>query len=195
MLRWVPILLVLLVAAESCSTPPVEESPQPEVSEQESVAPVAPAAAETSRIEERNAELLTTHAEIWELMGLSESAREELDDTVVSINAAMARNENDPTELLNQAKAPRRRDRPLSYDAFVQSHKRRFSLLKLSDSTREELLAALDFTWQALHDPNTPEDTRQAAEKIRNLMKSMGGPPPCCDDSMFERAGMEPFEP
>lgn len=192
MLRWIPILLVLLVCAGSCSAPPLEESPRPEASGQEAV---APAGADTSQIEKRNAELLTTHAEIWELMGLSERARKELDDTVVSINAALYRNENDPPELLKQAKAPRRPHRPLSYDAFVHSHKRRFSLLKLSESTREELLAALDFTWNALHDPNTPEDTRQAAEKIRNLMKSMGGPPPCCDDLMFERAGMEPYQP
>jgi hypothetical protein len=195
MLRWIPILLVILVAGEACSRPPLEETPRPEVSGQAAVAPTTPTPADTSKLEERNAELLTTHAEIWELMSLSEGAREELDGTVVSINAALRKNENDPTELLKQAKAPSRPDRPLTYDAFVQSHKRRFSLLKLSESTRTELLAALDFTWQALHDPNTPEDTRQAAEKIRNLMKSMGGPPPCCDDSMFERAGMEPYQP
>lgn len=190
MLRWIPILLVLTFAAVACTSPPVGEPLQ-----QESAEPAQPAAVAASRLEERNAELLTTHAGIWELMGLSEGARKELDDTVVSINSALFRNENDPPELLKQAKAPRRRDRPLTYDAFIHAHERRFSLLRLSEPTREELRAALDFTWTALHDPTTPEGTRRAAERIRSLMKSMGGPPPCCDDGMFERAGMEPFQP
>ena len=195
MLRGIPILLVLLAVACAVADPPPDASAEPEASGQAAAAPEGQPVADTPELEERNAELLTTHAEIWELMGLSESAREELDDTVVSINAAIDENENDPTELLKQAKVPRRSDRPLTYDAFVSSHKRRFALLKLSESTRAELLAALDFTWKALHDPNTPEETRQAAEKIRNLMKSMGGPPPCCDDNMFERAGMDVFDP
>ena len=30
---------------------------------------------------------------------------------------------------------------------------------------------------------------RQAAFEIREMMKSMGGLPPCCDDNIFTRAG------
>jgi hypothetical protein len=141
-------------------------------------------------LEERTAELLRKHAEIWDLMGLSASAQEELNATVVSINTGLHANQSQRSAAFDQATLKRRSDAPLIYEEFVSSHRRRFALLKISAPTQLELLAALDFTWKALHDPEAPEEKREAAEKIRDLMKSMGGPPPCCDDSIFERAGM-----
>ena len=190
MVRWIPLLIALLVAGNAIAAPPLETPSQAEVSVQEARALEAPPATAASGLEERNAELLKRHAEIWGLMGLSARAREELNETVVSVNTGLHENENRRPESFKQAMTPRRSDRPLTYENFVSSHKKRFALLKITGATQGELLAALDFTWKALHDPDVPEEKREVAEKIRDLMISMEGPPPCCDDSIFERAGM-----
>jgi len=191
MLPWIAIALVLLAATGAVAAPPPEGSPQPEASAEEVRAAEAPSPTATAKLEERNGELLRRHAEIWGLMGLSAKVQEELNGIVVSINTAIHENEARGTELLKQVVVPRRSDQPRTYESFVSSHKRRFGLLRISGPAQAELLAALDFTWKALHDPDVPEERREVAEKIRDLMKSMGGPPPCCDDGIFERAGME----
>ena len=186
----IAFMLALLVAGNAIAAPPLEAAPEAEVSAQEAHGSGALPATAISELEESNTELLKKHAEIWDLMGLSAGAKEELNETVVSINTGIHENRNKATEAFKQATVGRRSDRPLTYDGFVSRHKRRFALLKISGSTQAELLAALDFTWKALHDPEVPEEKREVAEKIRDLMISMGGPPPCCDDSIFERAGM-----
>jgi hypothetical protein len=190
MVRWIPSLIVILAAGNVGAAPPAEAPSRVEVSAQEARMPEAPLATTASRLEERNAELLKRHTEIWGLMGLSARSQEELNETVVSINTGIHENENRRPGSFDEAMKPRRSDEPLTYEDFVSSHKRRFALLKISGATQVELLAALDFTWKALHDPDVPEEKRAVAEKIRDLMISMGGPPPCCDDSIFERAGM-----
>ncbi len=152
---------------------------------------VATSALASPPLEERNDELLRRHNEIWALMGLSASAQEELDATVLAINKGLYENQGERQSVFERATAKRPADEPLTYEAFVSQHKRRFALLELSGPTQVELLAALDFTWKALHDPQVPPERREVAEEIRDLMKSMGGPPPCCDDSIFERAGMQ----
>lgn len=152
---------------------------------------VAGSAIASPPLEERNSELLKQHAEIWELMGLSASAQEELNAIVVAINAGLYANQGPRQADFERATAKRRSDASLTYEEFVSGHKRRFALLEISEPTQTELLAALSFTWKALHDSEAPEEKREVAEKIRDLMKSMGGPPPCCDDSIFERAGMQ----
>jgi len=195
MLRWIAIVLALLVAKGALPPPPPQDSAQPEASAEEVRAPEARASTAAAKLEERNGELLRRHAEIWGLMGLSAGVQEELNGIVVSINTAIHENQTRGAELLKQVVVPRRSDRPLDYESFVSSHKRRFGLLKISGPAQAELLAALGFTWKALHDPDVPEERREVAEKIRDLMKSMGGPPPCCDDGIFERAGMEVSEP
>jgi hypothetical protein len=167
MMRPFSIVFALLVAASAFASPPLEE---------------------------RNEELLRRHNEIWALMGLSASAQEELNATVVAINRGLYENQGERQPAFDQATAKRPTGQPLTYEEFVSQHKRRFMLLQLSGSTQLELLAALDFTWKALHDPQVPAEKREVAEKIRDLMKSMGGPPPCCDDSIFERAGMQQTE-
>jgi hypothetical protein len=183
-------LIVILAAGNAGAAPPPEAPSRVEASAQEAHRPEAPLAATASRLEEKNAELLKRHTEIWGLMGLSARAQEELNEAVVSINTGLHENENRRPEPFDEAMNPRRRGEPLTYEDFVSGHKRRFALLKISGATQVELLAALDFTWKALHDPDVPEEKRAVAEKIRGLMISMGGPPPCCDDSIFERAGM-----
>ena len=152
---------------------------------------VAASALASPPLEERSGELLKKHDEIWALMGLSASAQEELNATVVAINKGLYENQGKGQSAFEQASAKRPADEPLTYEEFVSQHKRRFALLQLSGPTQVELLAALDFTWKALHDPQVAPEKREVAEKIRDLMKSMGGPPPCCDDSIFERAGMQ----
>lgn len=195
MLRWLAIVLALLVAEEAVSPPPLEVSTRPEASAEEARDPQPPSSTSTPALEERNAELLRRHTEIWGLMGLSAGVQEELNGIVLSISTAIHRKETRGTQLLKQVVVPRRSDQPRTYESFVASHKRRFGLLRISGPAQAELLAALDFTWKALHDPDVPEERREAAEEIRDLMKSMGGPPPCCDDGIFERAGMEVREP
>jgi hypothetical protein len=179
------LVIALLVVGDAVAAPP-----QPEVSAREGDAPGALPATAISGLEESNAELLKRHAEIWDLMGLSTAAKAELNEAVVSVNTGIHKNRSERPEAFEQATTRRRSDEPLTYQDFVSSHKRRFALLKISGPTQAELLAALDFTWKALHDPEVPSEKREAAEKIRDLMISMGGPPPCCDDSIFERAGM-----
>ena len=195
MARWVSFVLALLVAEDTIAAPPLESSPQPEVSAQETSARGALPGGDSSGLEESIAALLKRHGEIWGLMGLSATAQEELNDTVVSVNTGIHQNRDEQPEIFKQVVAPTRSDRPLTHQTFVYSHKRRFALLQISEPVQEELLAALEFTWKALHDPTVPEEKREVAEKIRALMKSIGGPPPCCDDSIFERAGMTTREP
>jgi hypothetical protein len=195
MARWLPFVLALLVAGNAIAAPPLEASSEPGASAEEASAREALPGEDSSGLEESNAALLRRHAEIWGLMGLSAGAQEELNDTVVTLNTGIYKNQSEQPEIFKQAMAPTRSDRPLTYQSFVSSHKRRFALLKISGPVQAELLAALDFTWKALHDPTVPEEKRQEAEKIRALMKSIGGPPPCCDDSIFERSGMTTREP
>ena len=190
MLGRMPLLVVLLVAGTAVAAPPPEAPPQPEVSVQEGDASGALPEIAISGLEESNAALLKRHSEIWDLMGVSAGAKEELNETVVSINAGIHKSSSERPEAFEKVTARRRSDGPLTYEDFVSSHKRRFALLEISGPTQAELLAALDFTWKALHDPEVPSEKREAAEKIRELMTTMGGPPPCCDDSIFERAGM-----
>jgi hypothetical protein len=187
---WIAFTLALLVSGSALGAPPSESSSEPTAFKQEAgVSEPLPAGA-APELEKRNAELLKSHAEIWELMSLSPKAQAELNDIVVSINTSVHKNRAERPEAFEKATAIQRSDKPLTYEAFLSSHKRRFSLLEISASTQGELLTALDFTWKSLHDPEAPEERREAAEKVRDLMKSMGGPPPCCDDSIFERAGM-----
>ena len=188
--RWIPTIVSLLVAGNLVAAPPGGSLSQPSKSREEGAAPEVPPTGSSSTLEERNAELLQKHGEIWELMGLSPVARAELNEIVVSINTSIHRNENEQPEAFKEAMAVKRSDKPPTYESFVSDHKRRFGLLGISGPTQTALLSALHFTWKALHEPKAPEEGREAAEKIRDLMKSMGGPPPCCDDNIFERAGV-----
>jgi hypothetical protein len=188
MLRFLTCALILLPAwhvlasePEGASSAAAESN---EVCEEQAAEP-------TQTVEERNQELLGTHGGIWGLMGLSQEARDELNRLVVTINTAVHQNEQGSSEGFAKVREVKRRTTPLTREEYLASHLSRFQLLGISERTRKELLGALEFTWKALHDPTVPEEQREAAIKIRELMKSMGGPPPCCDDGIFERAGMK----
>ncbi len=183
MIRILAFTLAAFVAWSAGASP----SPEPD--------PTTPAPAETheeppATLETRSHELLAKHAEIWALMDLSESARNEIDGLVVAINAKVYENQHEHPEEFAKAVAVKRANKALTHDEFVAGHTRRFGLLGISEPTREELLAALELTWTALHDPDVPEEKREVAMKIGAMMRNMGGPPPCCDDNIFERAGM-----
>jgi hypothetical protein len=130
------------------------------------------------------------HGGIWNLMGLSQRATDELNAIVLSINKRVHENEDRYPEEFAKARVVKRSEAPPTHEEYVASHKRRFQLLGISEPTQEELLGALELTWKALHDPAVPKEQHQVAIEIRAMMKSMGGPPPCCDDNIFTRAGM-----
>lgn len=121
-------------------------------------------------IEARNAELTARHDEIWTLMGLSPAAREEFNRKEV------------------------KRARAITPDEYVAAHKRRFDAMRISPPTQKELLAAAEFAWTALHDPEadlSPEQ-RKTARTIQDMMKQLGGPPPGCDENLLQRAKPTP---
>ncbi len=99
---------------------------------------------------------------LWVLVTLLASVSEPWEvsnawtDAVVSINAGIHKSSSERPEAFEKATASRRSDGPLTYEDFVSSHKRRFAVLEISGPTQAELLAALDFTWKALHDPEVP---------------------------------------
>ena len=185
MIRMLACVLCLFAAWQSQASPPQAASSRPAPSAEAREAP-----SPELTLGERNHELLRVHNGIWSLMGLSSHARDELNGIVVSINTKVHENEERYPEEFARARMVRRSETPLTHDEYVASHKRRFALLGISIPTQEELFGALEFVWKALHDPAVPEEQREAAIAIREMMKSMGGPPPCCDDNIFIRAGM-----
>ena len=149
------------------------------------------AAVSDKPLEERNAELLTKHTELWKMMGLSEKASAELNGIVTKVNTAIYENKGKKPEEFAKAMEVKRADHPLTHDEYLASHVKRFTMLGISPETQKELLAGVEFVWSALHDPKasfTPDQIK-VAETIRDMMKGMGGPPPCCDDNIFARAG------
>jgi len=137
---------------------------------------------------DRNAELLRKHTEIWNLMGLSISAADELNGIVVAVNARMEENRREKPHAFAQAMEVKRARGEMAHADYIANHERRFELLRISPPTQKELLAAADFTWKALHDPDLPPEKMRTAQTIQAMMKAMGGPPPCCDDNLFVRA-------
>lgn len=141
------------------------------------------------RPSERSAALVQQHDEIWNLMGLSKPARDELDKIVLSVNGQIEHNKAAHPEAIAAAKDVVRAQGEMTHETYVASHKQRFDRLGISAPTQTELLGAADFVWSALHDPSVPAEKRQVAEKIQAMMmKALNGPPPCCDDNIFLRA-------
>ncbi len=127
--------------------------------------------------------LLQQHTEIWKMMGLSEPAQKELNAIVVGVEGALEKNKQAHPELFG--KEPKRAKQP-THDEYMAAHKKRFDALKISAATQKELLASAEFVWKALHDPAVAPKDKEVAMKIKDMMKM--GPPPCCDDNIFEKA-------
>ncbi len=149
--------------------------------------PAAPAKPSLS-VEQRNAELVQQHNEIWKLMELSPAATDELNAIVVAVNTQMDRNRHEKPAAFAAAMEVKRVQGELTHEEYIASHQKRFGALGISPSTQAELMAAAEFVWTALHDPNVPAEKKQTAETIQAMMKSLNGPPPCCDDNIFQRA-------
>jgi hypothetical protein len=187
MIRILACAFFLVMAWQAQASSPGAASSQPAASAEAREEP-SPEPALTA--DERNQELLRIHSGIWSLMGLSPEATDELNSLVVSINTRVHENRDRYPEEFAKARIVKRSETPPTHEEYVASHKRRFELLGISKPTQEELFGALEFVWNALHDPDVPEEKREAALAIREMMKSMGGPPPCCDENIFVRAGM-----
>jgi hypothetical protein len=139
---------------------------------------------------ERNAELTVKHDEIWDLMGLSRPVKDELNAVVLTVNTQMAENRSRNPEVYDKVFKQSKRKETISRAEYISDHKKRWQMLGLSVAAQEELLSAAEFCWTALHDPSaklTAEELGKA-EIIRTMMKELGGPPPCCDENIFEKA-------
>lgn len=144
----------------------------------------------TPTLTERNAELTAKHNEIWDLMSLTAPARNELNAVVLAVNAQMAANRARNPEVYDKVFKESKRKSDPTHDEYVKDHLNRWQLLGLSGGTQHELLQAAEFCWTALHDPTAPLTAEELAkaEIIRKMMKDLGGPPPCCDENIFEKA-------
>jgi hypothetical protein len=150
----------------------------------------APPSSDGLLVARRNAELTTKHNEIWDLMGLSAAARDELNAIVLRVNAGMMANRSRNPEEYDKVFKDSKRKESITHEQYVADHLQRWQLLGIGDSTQRELLAAAEFCWTALHDPDatlTPKEAENA-EIIRTMMKELGGPPPCCDENIFAKA-------
>lgn len=140
---------------------------------------------------ERNAELTGKHNDIWALMGLSSAVKDELNAVVLRINRLMTENRAKMPEEYDQVFRDSKRKENISHEEYIADHKKRWAALALSAQAQAELLAAAEFCWTALHDPDATlsDEQRKTAEIIRTMMKELGGPPPCCDENIFAKAG------
>ena len=139
--------------------------------------------------DKKNDALVKKHNEIWDLMGLSRSARDELNGIVIAVNTQIMKNKAERPEMMKELSDVKRAEK-LTHEQYIAKHKKRFDGLKISEPTQKELFAAAEFVWKALH--STGEDftdeQRKTAQTIQNMMRELNGPPPCCDDNIFKRA-------
>jgi hypothetical protein len=184
-------LLVTAALAQALSTDIAFAAAEKKAQPSPASAPEAKTAP-PANVEQRNKDLLKQHTEIWGLMGLSKKAQDELNGIVVSVNKQIAKNKAEhPGECAKVADV-KRADHPLNREEYVANHKKRFDFLKISEPTQKELFGAADFVWGALHAPDASKkytaEQQKTAGIIRDMMKKMNGPPPCCDDNIFARA-------
>ncbi len=122
-------------------------------------------------------------------MGLSPSAIEELNRIVLDLSSLLDEDRRERAATGAPEPEMRRADRPLTREEYLERHQHRFESLGVSLPTQLELLGAAEFVWEALHDASVPAEQRETAETIQKMMLAMGGPPPCCDDSLLTRSG------
>ena len=164
------LTLTIVVALAACAAEPAKPDPA---------------------AEQRNQALIKQHNEIWALMGLSQKAQAELNAIVVGVNSNIMKNKAKDPNFEKTFAHPKRAEK-MDHDAYLAGHKKRFDGLKITADTQKELFAAAEFVWQALHDPEAAkkfnEEQRKTAQTIGTMMKQLNGPPPCCDDSIFDKA-------
>ncbi len=147
-------------------------------------------AGESKNSDDASAALVDRHSEIWQLMGLSREAVAELNRIVVDLSGQLTRDRANRAASSTPLPEAKRADYELTRAEFIDGHRRRFVALGIGRSTQAELLDAAAFVWRALHDASVPKEQREAADTIRAMMQAMGGPPPCCDDNVFDVAAL-----
>ncbi len=143
-------------------------------------------------VEKKNKELVDQHNQIWALMGLSQKAKDELNGIVVAVNNQLAKNKKEHPEMMAANPTLRVPHEKMTHEKYIEAHLGRFKKLGISADTQKELLAGAEFCWSALYDKDAAskfnDEQRKVAATIGNMMKQLNGPPPCCDDSIFNRA-------
>eukprot|EP01084_Bolivina_argentea_P051270 94315_1 len=141
---------------------------------------------------DRSKALLSQHAEIWDLMKLSNNAKNELQDTVFNVHTAIQNNYKNNSSFMNQFKSPNRiNHEDITQNKFIENHRKRFNMLGLTNDTKNELIKSANWTWNVLYDTmdtNVTEEDTQRANQIKQMMIKLNGPPPCCDDNIFLKA-------
>ncbi len=83
-------------------------------------------------LEKRNAELATKHNDIWDLMGLSKAAKDELNGVVARINTQMTENRARKPEEYDKVFKESKRKENITHETYVADHVKRWQTLKLS---------------------------------------------------------------
>eukprot|EP01083_Nonionella_stella_P025772 70978_1 len=143
----------------------------------------------------QNERLLSQHNEIWEIMQLSTKTRNELQQTVETVNNNIHRNYTTNPGMMDYFITPKRAFNT-THDDFIDRHLYRFDKLGLTQETQQELSAAASWTFHVLHPSSTKQNDHQytqddikRANKIQQIMVEFDGPPPpCCDDNIFLKA-------
>ena len=130
-------------------------------------------------------ELTRTHRELFEFMGLSKPAVDELCGKVEWVYDGIQKHKAEAPEAHAALEGVTARGNPRTHEEALAAHRNRFELLGLTPKTQKELEDAFTLVYEELRTPNPGE----RALKIRNLMKAL---PPCCDDNIFKRAGAGP---
>lgn len=127
-------------------------------------------------------ELSRTHRELFEFMGLSKPAVDELVGKVEWVYDGIRKHKADAPEAHAALEGVTARGNPSNHAEALSAHRKRFELLELTPATQKELEDAFTLVYEELRTPNPSP----RALKIRDLMKQL---PPCCDDNIFKRAG------
>lgn len=126
--------------------------------------------------------LISTHRELFEFMGLSKPAVDELLGKVAWVYDGIQKHKADAPDAHAALEGVTARGNPRTHEEALAAHRKRFESLGLTPATQKELEGAFSLVYEELRTP-TPS---ARALKIRDLMKAL---PPCCDDNIFKRAG------
>jgi len=135
-------------------------------------------------LEEDERKLLGMHDRLWDLIGLSKNGARELNELVLKLRRNIKYNENRRSELEKLIIPGTVTGQSDTRDRYIESHRKRFQLLGISNATQEELFTAMERVWKDLHDPSAPPEALARAERIQELMRPWL--PPCQDDRILE---------
>lgn len=129
--------------------------------------------------------LIKKHRELFEFMGLSKPAVDELLGKVAWVHDGMKATKEKNPEAYHALEGITKRGNPKTEQEALARHADRYKMLGLTPATEKELCDAFVSVYRDLHSAAPSE----RAKKIQTLMAQL---PPCCDDAVFERAGAKP---